>query len=133
MCRNERGHVSIPTAKQNCGAAVIGLRQAQSTVFLRHLNSKRADLCETFEIFRRNFTRTIDLVRIYLFAQIVLQLAQKIFAGGAILCALRGVRVNPFEIIASDEEITGETATVLERIARGFGQFERFALALRHL
>src|SRR5207247_2596844 len=70
---------------------------------------------------------------IYVFAQIVLQLAQKIFAVGAILCALRGVRVDPFEIIASDEEITGETATVFERIARSFGQFERFALALRHL
>src|SRR5438128_5206089 len=105
MCRNERGHVSIPTAKQNCGAAVIGLRQAQSTVFLRHLNSKRSDLCETFEIFQRNFTRTIDLVRIYVFAQVVLQLAQKIFAGGAILCALRGVRVDVLEIMASVEAL----------------------------
>src|SRR5437879_12640135 len=113
MCRNERGHVSIPTAKQNCGAAVIGLRQAQSTVFLRHLNSKRADLCETFEIFRRNFTRTIDLVRIYVFAQIALQLAHRTFAGSAILCALPGVEINPFEIIASHEEVTGETATVV--------------------
>src|SRR5438132_12999715 len=101
MCRNERRHVSIPTAKQNCGAAVIGLRQAQSTVFLRHLNSKRADLCETFEIFRRNFTRTIDLVRLYVFAQIVLQLAQKIFAGGAIRWPLRWVRLTPFYLITS--------------------------------
>src|SRR6266480_4175671 len=83
MRRNERGHVSIPTAKQNCGLAVIALGETQPAILLRHFNSKRADLGETFEIFRRNFTGAIDLVRVDVFAQITFEFMQEIFASGA--------------------------------------------------
>src|SRR5438094_1123346 len=68
-----------------------------------------------------------------MFAQIVFKLMQELFAGRAILCALRGIRINSLKIIATDEKIAGETAAVLEWIAGGFSQLERFALAFRHL
>src|SRR6266550_7563701 len=133
MRRNKRRHVSVPTPKQNCGASVIALRQTESAIFLWHLDSKRADFRKSLEIFWRNFTRTIDLVRIDVVAQISFQLLQKFFASGAIFRALRRIRVNPIEIVATNKKVAGETAAVLERIARGFRQFERFPLAFRHL
>ncbi len=36
------------------------------------------------------------------------------------------------EIVAADEKIAGETAPIVEWIARGFRQLERFAFAFRH-
>ena len=66
-------------------------------------------------------------------AQIRFELAQKIFAGGAIFCALRRPWINALEIIAPDEEVARETTAILQWIARGFRQLERFALAFHHL
>src|SRR5438105_1601114 len=40
---------------------------------------------------------------------------------------------TPIEIVATNKKVAGETAAVLERIARGFRQFERFPLPFRHL
>src|SRR5439155_24262492 len=117
MRRNKGCNISAPTTTQNCGASVIALRQTEPAIFLRHLDSKRADLRESFEIFRWNFTSAIDLVRIDVIAQIAFQLPQKIFAGRAIFCALCRVRINPIEIVAPDEKIARESAAVLERIA----------------
>src|SRR4029077_17240552 len=73
------------------------------------------------------------LVGIDMFTQISFELAQKIFACSAIFRALRGIRIDPLEIVTSDKKFAGKTAAVLERIARGFGKLERFALALGHL
>src|SRR5437667_2714551 len=133
MRRDKRGHVSIPTAKQNRGTSIIALRQTEPAIFLRHFDSKCAEFGKSLEIFRWNFTGAIDLVPIDMLPQIIFQLAQKIFASRAIFRALRGIRVNPIKIIASDEKIAGKTAAILERIARGLGQLECFALAFRHL
>src|SRR5206468_6216940 len=66
-------------------------------------------------------------------AQITFQLLQKFFACCSIFSALRRIRVNPIEIVTADKKVAGETATVLERIACRFRQFERFSLAFRHL
>ena len=132
MRGNERGHVSIPTSKQNCGPPVIALRQTEPAIFARHFNSKCADLGQALEIFRRNFTSAIDLVRIDMFAQVTFKLLQKILAGGAIFSALRGIRINSIEIVTPDEKITCETAAVFKRIARSFRELKRFALAFRH-
>src|SRR6266404_9621399 len=104
MRRNKCGDISIPTPQQNRRASIIALRQTKAAVFPGHLDSKSADLREALEIFRRNFTRAIDLVRIDVFAQISFELAQEIFARGAIFCALRGIRVNSIEIVTSDEK-----------------------------
>ena len=109
------------------------MRQTKSAIFLRHLDSKRADLRQSLEIFRRNFASAIDLIRIDMIAQITFQLLQKFFACCAIFCALRGIRVNPIEIVTADKKITGETAAIFERVARRLGQLERFALAFCHL
>src|SRR2546423_7074651 len=133
MRGNGRGHVSTPPAKKNGGLAVIALREPHPAILLRHFYSKRADLGETFEIFRRNFTGAIDLVRVDVFAQITFKFMQEIFASRAVLRALRGKWINSTEIVASDEKIAGETTAVFKRIARRFGQLERFALAFRHL
>src|SRR6266705_4653368 len=133
MRRYERGYVSVPTAQQYCSASIIALRQTKPAVFLPNFDSKRAELRESLEIFRRNFAGAIDLVWIDMFAQIIFQLANKIFASDAILCTLRGIRINPIEIVTSDEQIAGETAAVLERIARRFRQLKRLALAFGHL
>jgi len=75
----------------------------------------------------------VDFVRIDMFAQITFQLLQEIFARDAVFRALRGIWVNSIEIVTSDEKIAGETAAVLERIARRFRQLKRFPLAFRHL
>src|SRR5438128_6626129 len=133
MSGNERGHVSVPTAQQNCRTSIVGLRQTEPTILLRHLDSKRADLRESLEIFRRNFTSAIDLVRIHMFTQVVVDLAQELFDGGTIFRTLRGIRIDSIEIVTPDEKIASETAAVVERIARGFRELERFALAFRHL
>src|SRR5947208_7948540 len=133
MRRNKRRHVSVPTPKQNCGPSVIALGQTESAIFLWHLDSKRADFRKSLEIFWRNFTRTIDLVRIDVVTQISFQLLQKFFASAAIFRALPSIRVNPIEIVATNKKVAGETAAVLERIARGFRQFETFPLPFRHL
>src|SRR5437763_2500813 len=133
MRRNKCRHVSVPTPKQNCGPSVIALRQTESAIFLWHLDSKRADFRKSLEIFWRNFTRTIDLVRIDVVTQISFQLVQKFFASGAIFRALRRIRVNPIESVAPTKDVVGETAAVLERVARGFRQLERLSLPFRHL
>ena len=41
--------------------------------------------------------------------------------------------MDAVEIVATDEKITGETAAIIERIARRFRQLERFTLPFRHL
>src|SRR6266487_2741372 len=133
MRRNKCGDISIPTPQQNRRASIIALRQTEPAVFPGHFDSKRADLRQSLEIFRRNFTSAIDLVRVDMFAQITFELAQEIFARSAVFRALRGIRVNSIEIVTSDEKVASETAAVLERIACGFGKLKRFALALRHL
>src|SRR5439155_1123821 len=53
-------------------------------------------------------------------------------ACGAILGGLCWVRVNSIEIVTSNKQVAGETASVLERIARGLGKLERLALAFAH-
>src|SRR5262245_5878311 len=68
-----------------------------------------------------------------MFAQISFKLAQKLLACGAIFGGLSGVRVNSIEVIPSHEQVAGETAAIFERIARGLGELERFALAFAHL
>src|SRR4029077_16706731 len=107
MSGNKRGAFSIPPPKQNCGPSVIALRQTEAAIFLWHFDSKRADFRQALEIFRWNFTRTIDLVRIDMFAQIRFQLLQKFFASGAIFRALGWVRVNPIEIVTADKKVAG--------------------------
>ena len=57
-----------------------------------------------------------------MFAQISFKLAQKLFTSGAILGALCRVRMDSIEIVTSDKQVAGETAAVLERIARGLGK-----------
>src|SRR5439155_24654891 len=101
-----------PTANQNVRAPILPFFQTDPAVFLRHLDSERADFRQPFEIFRWKFTGAIDLVGINVIAQIAFQLLQKIFASGAIFSALRGIRVNSIEIIASDEKIARETSAV---------------------
>src|SRR5215208_6574735 len=125
MRRNERGDVSIPTAKQHCRVSIVRLGQPKPAIFLRNLDPKCADLRKAFEIFRRDLTGAIDLIGIDMFAQIGFKLAQKLFASGAILSALCGVRMDSIEIITSDEQVAGETAAVLQWIARGLGKLER--------
>ena len=109
------------------------MRQTEAAIFLRHLDSKRANFRQTFEIFGWNFTGAIDLIRIDIFAQITFQFLQKFFACSAVLGGLRRIRVNPIKIVTADKQVTGETATVLERIAGRFGELKRFALTFRHL
>src|SRR5262245_22364524 len=67
-----------------------------------------------------------------MFAQISFNLAQKLFASGAILGGLCGVRMDSIEIVTADKQVAGETAAVLERIARGLSKLERFTLAPGH-
>src|ERR1700747_3073393 len=133
MRRNERSHISVPAPKQNRSTSVIRLRQAESAIFLRHLDSKRTDFRQSFEIFRWNFTSAIDFIRIDVFPQITFQFLHKFLASRAIFSALRWIWVNSIEIVATNKQIAGETAAVLERIARRFRQLERFPLAFRHL
>ena len=85
------------------------------------LDPKRADLRESFEIFRRNFTGAINLIGIDMFAQISFKLAQKLFASGAILGALRWIGMDSIEIVTSDKQVAGEAPAVLQWIARGTG------------
>src|SRR4029077_3714709 len=98
-----------------------------------HLDPKRADLRESFEVLRRNFTGAIDLIGIDTFAQVSFELAQKLFASGAILGGLCGVRMDSIEIVTSDKQVAGESAAVLQRSARGLRKLERLTLAFRHL
>src|SRR5205823_13234500 len=133
MRGDERGHVSIPHAKQNRGTPIIRLRQTETAVLLRYFDSERADLRESLKIFWWNFTGPIDFVRVDMIAQIGFELLQKIFAGGAIFGTLSWPRINPIEIVAPDEMIARKSAAVIQWIAGGFGQLECFALAFRHL
>src|ERR1700730_15427782 len=77
MGGNERGHISIPTAQQDRGASVLELRQPETTVLRRDLDSKGADCGQALEIFWRNLAGAIDLVRIDMFPQIRFELLQK--------------------------------------------------------
>ena len=133
MRGNERGHVAVPTSEQNGGASIIELRQTETAVLLGNFDSESADRRKAGEIFGRNFARSVDLVRIDMFAQISFEFVEKIFTGGAILRALRRPRVNSIEVVSPDEKIAGETAAIIQRIARSFRQFQRGALAFRHL
>src|SRR6266487_4074594 len=117
MGGDKRGYISIPTAEQNCAAPIIILRQTETAVFLRHLDSKRSDLREPLEIFRWNFPCAIDFVRIDMIAQIALQPAQKIFARRAVFGALRRPWVNSVEIVATDEKIARKTTAIIQRVA----------------
>src|SRR2546423_251591 len=65
-------------------------------------------------------------------AQIIFELLQKCLARRAVFRALRGKREDAAEVVSSDKEVARKTAAIIKRIARCFGQLERFALALRH-
>ena len=132
MSGDKSGDVSVPTAEQNGRAPIIELRQTEAAVLLRHFDSKGADLGQPGKIFRRNFARAIDLVRIDMLAQIRFELLQKWFARGAIVRALFRKGMNAAEIVATDEKIARETAAIVQRIARRLSQLERFPLTLRH-
>src|SRR6266516_3997100 len=109
MRRYERGYVSVPPAQQYCSASIIALRQTKPAVFLRNFDSKRAELRESLEIFRRNFAGEIDLVWIDMFALIIFQLANKIFAND--LFFLRFER--RFHIISSTDILSVGTLGIL--------------------
>src|SRR5262249_8941779 len=128
----ERRNVAAPAPEQTARAPIIRLGQAETAILFWNFDSERADLGQSLEIFRRNLARAIDLVRIDVLAQIILELLQKPSAGRAVLLALRRPRINPVEIVAANEKIARETAAIVQRIARRLGEFERFALALRH-
>src|SRR5947207_10713810 len=68
-----------------------------------------------------------------MFAQISFKLAQKLLASRPILGGLCRVRMDSIEIVTSDKQVAGETAAVFQRITRGLGELERFALAFGHL
>ena len=132
MRRNERRNVAIPASQQDRRSPIIRLRQAESPIFLGDFDSECADLGQAFEIFRRNLAGSVDFVRIDMLAQIGFNLFQKLGAGRAIFFGLRRIRVDPVEIVATDKKVARKTAAVVQRIARSFGQFERFALSFRH-
>ena len=46
--------------------------------------------------------------------------------------ALCSGKEDAIEIVATDEKVARETAAIVERIARAFGQLKRGALSLRH-
>src|SRR4051794_22921399 len=68
-----------------------------------------------------------------MFAQITFKLAQKLLASRSIFGGLCRVRMDSIEIVASNEQVAGETAAVLQWIARGFCKLERLTLAFAHL
>ena len=70
---------------------------------------------------------------IHVFAQILFQLGEKFLASLAILGALLRPGIDPIEIVTPDEQVAREAAAVVQRIARGLGKLERFALAFGHL
>src|SRR5205823_13825247 len=116
MRGDERGHISVPAAKQNRGTPIIRLRQAETAVLLRYFDSERADLRESLKIFWWNFAGPIDFVRVDMITQITFELAQQIFPGGAIFGALRRPGINPIEVVGRDEMIDRKTRAVIERI-----------------
>src|SRR5215471_19711151 len=67
-----------------------------------------------------------------MFAKISFKLAQKVFPSRAILGALCRIRVNSIEVVSADEQVAGETASVLKGIPRRLGELKRFALAFGH-
>src|SRR6266498_1539513 len=80
----------------------------------------------------RDFAGPIDFVCVDIFTQIFFQAAEEFLPSGAVFSALLRVRMDAPEIVAADEKIAGETAPIVEWIARGFRQLERFAFAFRH-
>ena len=132
MRRNERGEICVPAAEQHRGAPVIHLGQTEPAVLLRNFDAERAHREKIVDVFLRDLAGPIDFIGIDVFAQIFLQTGEKFFSGGAIFGALLGKWVNARKIVTADKKVARETAAIVERIARGFGQLERFALAFRH-
>jgi hypothetical protein len=99
----------------------------------RNFYAERTQREQLLNVFLGNFAGAIDLVGIYILAQILLQIREKFLSSLAILGALLRPWINPIEIVTSDEKIAREAAALVERIARGLGKLERFALAFGHL
>ena len=95
--------------------------------------AERAQREQLLNVFLRNFAGAIDLVGIHVLAQILFQIGEKFLASLAILGALLRPGINPIEIVTPDKKIAREAAALVQRIARGLGKLERFALAFGHL
>ena len=130
---DERGQVRVPTAEEHRGPAVIDLRQTEAAVLLRNLDRESAHCEQVVDILLRDFAGAIDLIRVHVCFEIGTKLGKEALAGGAIFRALLGERKDAVEIETADEEIAGEAAAFIERIARTFRQIERRRLAGRHL
>src|SRR5439155_2563148 len=126
MCGNQRGDIAVPTAEQNRRTTIVILREPETAILRRHFNAEGADRRQAGEILRRNFSRAIVLIWINLLAQIGFELLQKRIANLSIFRALGRERINAAEIVSPDKKIAGETATIIERIARCFGELECF-------
>ena len=92
--------------------------------------AKGAHREKVVDILLRDFAGAIDLIRVHVRFEIGAKLREKSFARGAIFRALLGKGKDAVEIVAADEEIAGETAAFVERIAGTFRQIERGALCL---
>ncbi len=117
MRGNKRGEIRVPAAEQHRRAPVIHLRQTKPAVLRRNFHTERAHCEEVVDVVLRNFAGAIDLIGIHVFAQIFLQTAEKLFARRAVLRALLRPWINPIEVVATDEKIAGETASLIKRIA----------------
>src|ERR1043166_7359801 len=119
MRGNERGQILVPTAEQHRGAPIIDLRQTKPAELARDFYPERTELEEIVDVLLRNFAGAIDLIGVNFVAQVIFELGQKIRARLSIFSALLRPGEDPVEIVATDEKVAGETAALVERIARG--------------
>ena len=133
MRRDERGQVRVPTAQQHRGPAIVYLGQTETAVLLRNLDGESPHREKVVDILLRDFAGAIDLIRVHVRFEIGAELRQEPFSRGAILRALVGEGKDAVEIVAADEEVAGEAAAFIERIAGTLGQIKRGGFPRRHL
>src|SRR5205814_462948 len=122
MRGDECRQIRVPAAQQHRRASIIELRQPETAILGRNFDSERPHRKQVIDVLLRDFTSTIDLVRVDMGPQIFAKLIQERLALGSVFFALCRVRKDPGKIVTTDKQVAGETATLIQWVARSFGQ-----------
>ena len=129
--RQQGGEISAETAQAHGRAAVVRLRKPQSAIAPRNLDAKGSDAREGFDDAIGDLALAVNGIRIHS-SQDFVQMRQKRIALIMILQRLRW-KWHDLMKIRTPQKQGGGKAAFAHGFARGFGGFQRGALAGGHL
>ncbi len=131
LVRRQPGHArAAPGGHQTDGAVVVGGAESEAAVLLRDLHAPGAELLESVEELARVLAGPVDLIRVHVLREEMLELLEKLVGLRLVLQRLFGEGIDQIEIELAEEEIADERRLFPLGLARRFGDLHRLHGAL---